>query len=52
MKGKRGIKPTYEQKKRITKAGLDWQEYLVLDENDFAITLIHRNTGKREVVMC
>ena len=49
---KRAKKPTYEKKKRITKAGLDWREYLVQHEDNVAITLIHKDTGKREVVLC
>lgn len=53
MKGsKRAVNPTYAQKKRITDAGLDWKEYLVQEEDNITITLIHKETGKREVVLC
>lgn len=42
-------KPTYDQKKRINKAGLDWTEWLV--KKDIGeITIVNKATGEVKVI--
>ncbi len=43
-------KPTYEQKKLINKNKLDWKEWMVKDEDNISIALIHKQTGKIKVI--
>ncbi len=43
-------KPTYEQKKMMSKEGLNWKEWMVKDEDNISIALIHKVTGKIKVL--
>ena len=47
MKGK---KPTYEERKLITKAGLDTYEWLVQKDTSTIIQLVNRNNDKEIAV--
>lgn len=47
----RTVKPTLEQKKIITKAGLNWHTWNVADEDNISLTLISKKTGRRKVIL-
>lgn len=44
-------KPTLEQKKIMTKAGLDWHTWNVADEDNVSLTLISKKSGRRRVIL-
>ena len=46
----RAKKPTLAQKKIIKLAGLDWNTWNVVEENNISITLIGKKTGRRRVI--
>ena len=41
----RGKRPTYNQKKRIKKLGLNYDNWLVVRDNNVEFVLMHRYTG-------
>lgn len=41
----RGKRPTYNQKKRIKKLGLNYENWLVVKDNASEFVLMHRFTG-------
>lgn len=43
-------KPTYEQKKLISKNGLDWKKWMIKDEDNISIALIHKETKEIKVI--
>lgn len=47
---KHGKKPTVEQRKAITAAGLDWHEWLVVNNLPNVLTIQHRENGKTRVI--
>lgn len=40
------VKPTRSQKKAISAAGLDPKDWLVMDEDDHWVYIVHRSSGK------
>ena len=40
-------KPTYEQKKRMNKKGLDWHEWMVESQTETGLYIVHKDTGER-----
>ena len=52
MKRKMPKKPTREQKKRMSNAGFDWKQYLILESDNISMTAIHKQTGRRSVIIC
>lgn len=47
MKDRRLRRPTLAQKKKITAAGLRWEDWFVSYEDNISMTLVSRQTGKR-----
>lgn len=47
----RAVKPTLEQKKIMTKAGLDWHTWNVAGEDNVSLTLISKKSGRRRVIL-
>lgn len=47
---KHGKRPTVEQKKAITAAGLDWREWLIVKSLPDVLTIQHRESGKTRVI--
>lgn len=47
---KHGRKPTVEQRKAITAAGLDWHEWLVVNNLPNVLTIQHRVTGATRAI--
>lgn len=43
-------KPTYEQKKLISKEGLNWKDWMIKDEDNISIALIHKETKEIKVI--
>ena len=41
----RGKRPTYNQKKRIKKLGLNYENWLVVRDNANEFVLMHRHSG-------
>lgn len=52
MKHKMPKKPTRAQKEKIKTAGYKWDNWLVLNEDNISLTLIHKHTGTRKVILC
>lgn len=44
-------KPTLDQKKLISKDGLDPKDWLVLKDMEFSMILVHRSSGEIRVVV-
>lgn len=44
-------KPNLRQKKVISAAGLDWKTWNVHEEDNIAITLISKKSGRRRVIL-
>lgn len=44
-------KPTRAQKKIISDSGLNWRNWLVLDEDNISLSLINRESRRRRVVL-
>lgn len=42
---KHGKRPTVRQKKLLTELKVNFENWLVVTENDLQITIVHRNTG-------
>ncbi len=51
MGKKKAAKPTYRQKKYISAAAVPVRDWLVLEESDDRLRLVHRGTGKTRIVM-
>lgn len=47
---KHGKKPTVEQRKAITAAGLDWREWLVVNNLTDVLIVTNRTTGATRVI--
>lgn len=47
----RAVKPTLEQKKIISGAGLNWRTWNVAEEDDISLTLVSKKTGRRRVIL-
>lgn len=47
---KHGKKPTVEQRKAITAAGLDWREWLVVSNLPDTLIIQNRGTGATRVI--
>ena len=45
-----GKKPTREQKNALTAAGLDWKEWLVVNNLPNMLIVAHRTTEERKVI--
>ena len=46
----RAIKPTRNQKEAIKAAGFNWENWLVVSEDTFKITIVNKSTGvKRRI---
>lgn len=52
MKHKMPKRPTREQKKRLTDAGIDWRQYLVQDADNISMMIVHKETKSRKVILC
>ena len=39
-------RPTYLQKRLISKEGLDWHEWMGKDDDNICLTLIHKDSGE------
>ena len=52
MKNKKPRKPTREQKKRMSNAGFDWKQYLIVDSDHISMIAVHKQTGRRSVIIC
>ncbi len=52
MKHKMPKKPTRAQKVKIEAAGYRWENWLVQDEDNNSLTLVHKQTGTRKVILC
>lgn len=52
MKHKMPKKPTRAQKETIEKAGYRRDEWLVLHADAIALTIVHKKTGQRRVILC
>lgn len=44
-------RPTLEQKKIMTKNGLNWHTWNVADEDNISLTLVSKKTGRRKVIL-
>ncbi len=44
-------RPTREQKKVISEAGLDWTTWSVLGEDNISLTLVSKKSGRRRVIL-
>lgn len=51
MKDRRPKRPTLAQKKKMTAAGLRWENWLVSYEDNISMTLVSRQTGKRRHIL-
>lgn len=51
MKHRRPKRPTREQKKKITAAGYRPEEFLVQNEDNISMTLVHKKTEVRKVIL-
>ncbi len=47
----RAVKPTLEQKKIMTKNGLDWHTWNIAEEDDLSLTLISKKSGRKRVIL-
>lgn len=47
----RAVKPTLEQKKIMSKNGLDWHTWNVAEEDNISLTLISKKSGRRRVIL-
>lgn len=47
---KHGKRPTVEQRKLLTKAGLNWSEWLIVKDLLYSMIAVHRETGETKVV--
>ena len=47
----RAKKPTLEQKKLISKKGLEPKDWLVLRDMEYSLMLVHRSSGESRVVV-
>lgn len=45
MKHKNQKKPTLEQKKKIEAVGLKWENWLVVSEDTFMLTIVNKTSG-------
>ena len=52
MKHKMLKKPTRKQKEIIEKAGYRWDNWLVKEADNLTITIVHKKTGTRKVILC
>lgn len=50
-KGRRPKRPTLAQKKKITAAGLKWENWLVSHEDNISLTIISRQSGRRREIL-
>ena len=50
-KTKRLKNPTRKQKEIIVKAGLDWKNWHVYDEDNISLTVVSRRSGRRRVLL-
>lgn len=46
----RATKPTLNQKKIMTKAGLDWHTWNVAEEKEDALVLISKKSGRKRTI--
>lgn len=42
--------PTYLQKVKIAKAGLNWKEWAVIKEKDDELNLVNKKTGEQRTI--
>ena len=42
--------PTLNQKRAISKAGLDWKDFLVIKQDAESITVVRKGDGKTRVI--
>lgn len=45
MKNSRPAKPTRSQKESIKKAGFSWENWLVVSEDTFMLTIVNKTSG-------
>lgn len=43
--------PTREEKKQIAKVGLNWNTWLILNQDNISLTLISKKSGRRRVIL-
>lgn len=52
MKHKMPRKPTRKQKEIIEAAGYRRENWLVVDTDNLSMTIVHKQTGTRKVILC
>lgn len=52
MKHKNGHPPTRAQKEFLQKSGYDWKQWNVATKDNLSITIVHKVTGERKVLLC
>ena len=50
-KSRRLMRPTLAQKKKMTAAGLKWENWLVSSEDNIRMTVVNRKSGKSKVIL-
>lgn len=48
MKKSRPMKPTRYQKESIKAAGFSWENWLVVGEDTYTLTIVHKVSGNRK----
>lgn len=43
--------PTREEKKQIAKAGLDWKNWLVTEQDNISFTVLSKKSGRKRVIL-
>ena len=52
MKHKMPRRPTRKQKEQIEAAGYRRDNWLVLDVDNISMTIVHKKTGTKKVILC
>lgn len=52
MKHKMPRRPTRKQKEQIETAGYRRDNWLVLDVDNLSMTIVHKKTGTKKVILC
>lgn len=52
MKHKMGHPPTRAQKEFLSRSGYDWKQWNVAGKDNLSMTIVHKTTGERKVLLC
>ena len=52
MKNRKGHPPTRAQKEIMSKSGFDWKQWNVAGKDNISMTIVHKVTGERKVLIC